>query len=308
MEVVGLKNQIQTRDISPFYIFIGIEWAVQKIYIEQIAKVSKKQIQYADDVLTVYRNCQNKSLVKTSNLYVVLDDEEYAKEEKLQARIKEVLKDDILILVYTKADKRKKIFKDAVEFEPLKPEVLKKYLQRESISLANYNWNVLIDICEGDYGRCLLEIDKVKRYCQYVWEKKHENFIDDDIVFENLLKDGTIHIPEKDSTFDFIDAVLRRQVERAFELKPKDNIMGTLQLLYNNAKAVLAIQLCKGKDVTKTSGIDSRQIYFAREKTGKYYSKELIRMLKLIQQMQEGIVTGQIEEQFVLDYLLVNVL
>ena len=41
--------------------------------------------------------------------------------------------------------------------------MLIKYIQRE-IDLSERNCKRLIDICDGNYGRILLEIDKIRRY------------------------------------------------------------------------------------------------------------------------------------------------
>lgn len=274
MDVSALKNQIKAGKFQSVYVFIGTEWYVQKAYITQIVKKANRVLSYQSTAAEVNRSIQGKSLLKTAKCFVVMEDEAYIKDEKLQQSIRHNIGENILILVYNKADKRKKIFKDAIEFEPLKPEVLKKYIKKE-INLSDKNIQTLMQVCEYDYGRCLLEIDKIRCF-------DHEVTIGKDNAFEHLISDGTIHISEQDSTFDFIDAVMKRQVERAFELKPVDNIMGTLQLLHNNAKAVLAIQVCKGKDVAKTSGIDSGQLYYARQKTGHYRSSELQSFMKNI--------------------------
>lgn len=306
MDVSALKNQIKAGKFQSVYIFIGTEWYVQKAYIQQIVKKANRVLSYQSTAAEVNRSIQGKSLLKTAKCFVVMEDEAYIKDEKLQQSIRHNIGENILILVYNKADKRKKIFKDAIEFEPLKPEVLKKYIKKE-INLSDKNIQTLMQVCEYDYGRCLLEIDKIKHF-QIGYGKDKEMLKPYDGCFLQLLGDGVIHIPEQDSTFDFIDAVMKRQVERAFELKPVDNIMGTLQLLHNNAKAVLAIQVCRGKDVAKTSGIDSGQLYYARQKTGHYRSSELQSFMKKIQEIQEWIVTGRIEDSTALDYFLVEVL
>ena len=57
-----------------------------------------------------------------------------------------------------------KHYKDEIiDFEPLPDGILKKYIQKE-IALSDKSCQKLIDICEHDYGRILLEIDKIKRY------------------------------------------------------------------------------------------------------------------------------------------------
>ena len=88
--------------------------------------------------------------------------------EKLQQQIDAgLLGDNMLIHLLTIVDKRTKFYKaykDAIiEFERLSDTMLKKYIQKE-IKLSERNTERLIDVCEHDYGRILLEIDKIKRY------------------------------------------------------------------------------------------------------------------------------------------------
>ena len=299
MELGALKKQIQSKQVQGVYVFVGEEWAVQKLYIQQMAKATKMPVAYMDTSILVLQRIAKGALVNTPKIYVVLEDSEYQTNEKLQESLNHSAGKNIVILSYVKADKRKKIFKDAVSFDRLEPNVLKKYIKKE-VDLTDKEISELINICEGDYGRCLLECDKIRMYAEY-------SHVDHSQAYNKLVDEGTIHLPEVDATFQFVDCVLRRNKE-AFSIVPKGNTLGVLQLLHNNVKAVLAIQLCRGKDVEKTSGIDSRQIYFARQKTGWYDNKKLQEILRTIQNVQQGIVTGKIDEQFALEYLMVNVL
>lgn len=306
MEISKVKADIAKKHFDSLYTFIGEEWGVQKIYIEKISEASEMKLRYETSVIDVIQACSVKGLIKhDSFVYVVMDDNDYLKDEKLQEKVKGALKDNILILVYNKYDKRKKAFKDAVEFHHMKPDILKKYIKKE-IKLSDENCAKLMDICEYDYGRCLLEIDKIKQY-------KKSRGINCDDAMNDLLSDKAIHVPPKDAIFDFVAAVMKRQNKRAFDLLAQskavgENTMTLLSVLYNNVKTVLAIQVCKGVNVAKSSGIDGRQIYYAKQNVGHYKINELINMMQIIQEMQEGIITGKIEEQFVMDYIMVNVL
>lgn len=168
MDVATLKAKIKSKQLPSYLIFSGAEWKVQQIYINQISKVTGKETVRIDSVASLYGKLRNKSFVQMPVIYIVRDDKELMTSEKLQQQISSgLLGDNILIHLLTTVDKRTKfykVYKDAIiEFETLSDAMLKKYILKE-IKLSESNIQRLIDICEHDYGRILLEIDKIKRY------------------------------------------------------------------------------------------------------------------------------------------------
>lgn len=134
-----------------------------------------------------------------------------------------------------------------------------------------------------------------------------------DKAFEILLKDRTIYTPPKDAIFDFVDAVLDHKCELAFNLYEQCKAVGEatlvmISVLYNNAKAVLQVQSCNSKDVSKSTGLTGWQIMNAKKHVGKYRNGELIHIMKNCVKCERGIKTGKIEEQFAMDYILVQIL
>ena len=165
MEVIDLKNLIKEKQIPHFMTFTGEEYMVQKIYIQQIAKVQNLKVKYIDAVSDISKQIGSKSMFSEHYLYVVRDDKEF-----MQSNIREFtdrLKSDMLILMLTTLDKRLKFVKTyshtIIDFKPLKSENLKVYIKRE-IDLSDRNIDILMEICNYNYGQCLLEIDKIKRY------------------------------------------------------------------------------------------------------------------------------------------------
>lgn len=134
-----------------------------------------------------------------------------------------------------------------------------------------------------------------------------------DKAFEKLLEEGVIYQPPKDAIFDFVDAVLRGQVRKAFELLYQSYAVGEatmvlLSVLYNNAKQVLQIQTCSGKDVSRVTGLTSWQIKQAKERTGYYSNDELMDMMTLIQKCEAGIKSGTLEETVAVEYILIHIM
>lgn len=318
MDVATLKAKIKSKQLPSYLIFSGPEWKVQQLYINQIAKVTGKDIKRIDDISSMYSKLRNRSFVQKGVIYIVRDDKELMNSEKLQQQISNgLLGDNMLIHLLTTVDKRTKFYKQykdsIVEFEPLNDVVLKKYILKE-IKLSERNIQRLIDICEHDYGRILLEIDKIGRYidgCIREYGKPCDVNIDE--VFQSLLEDGTIYEPPYDAIFDFVDAILDRKVNRAFDLLQQSYDVGEatmvmLSVLYNNAKAVLQVQTYRGDKITEGTGLTGWQIKNAKGHVGKYSENELIYIVQLIQKIESGIKTGKMEDEFAMQYLLSRIL
>lgn len=169
MQVAEIKNDIKSGNVRDFYIFSGDEWKVQEIYINQLAKAKNLRIKRINSINDIYVQLRNKSFLSSNFCYVVRDDEAFISNEQLWSQVKDlkIFAGNIYILQLTNLDKRTKFYKafqdEICIFEHLEPKILKKYIQKE-IDLNDKNCQVLMEICEYDYGRCLLEIDKIRRY------------------------------------------------------------------------------------------------------------------------------------------------
>lgn len=315
MDVLALKAKIKSKQIPHYLIFTGPEWKVQQIYIQQIAKVLGLEVVYLDSYSEVYSKLRSRTLTSSSKLFLLRDDTEIQSSDKITTqRVTDSLKDNFLIHILTTTDKRKKYYKEnqdrIVDFEPLSDSALKKYIKRE-VNLSDENCQRLIEVCEHDYGRCLLEIDKIH---YYVYDAESNGYdMEWDEAFEDLLEDGTIYQPPYDAIFDLVDAILDRKVNKAFDLLQQSYAVGEatmvmLSVLYNNAKAVLQVQSYKGDNLSKSTGLTGWQIKNAKVHVRKYSDKELVHMLQMIQKVESGIKTGQIEDEIAMPYLLVSVL
>lgn len=302
MEVQELKQLIKSNKLPNFLIFTGEEWGVQKIYVNQIAKLKNLQIRYADSVSNIWTPLTSKSLFDEPALYVVRDDKELMTNDKIQV---ESFK-NMLILILTTVDNRLKFIKQhkdsIVEFNALKSDVLKRYIQKE-IALSDRNCNILMEICDYNYGHCLLEIDKIKRYVNYLGPAPTQ-----DGVFQKLLEDGTIHIPPRDTIWEFIKAFLQNKPKVAYELYQdlKELETPTLSIisnLYNNAKQVLQVQTCTSKDISKSTGLTAWQIRNAKECVNRFSTRDLEILLRWLQRIERDIKMGLLEDKISIDYL-----
>lgn len=315
MEVKQVKAQIIHKDLQRFYIFAGEEWKVQQIYIQQIATAAGKTRKYIDSVADISSTLGSRSFIQKSYVYVVRDDKDVMTDETLQKNLPSLLGDNILILLLTTLDKRTKFYKrykdDICEFERLSDRNLQSLLQSE-IKLSDNNCQRLMEVCEYDYGRCLLEIDKIKNWVVGYGKDKMEQMPEEGGLLR-LLRDGTIYRPPQDALFDFVDAVLHRNIKSCFNLLYQSYAMGEavlvlLSVLYTNAKQVLQVQTCTSKDMQKSTGLSAWEIKCAKERAGNYSNDELEYMLRLIHECESGIKSGRVEESVAVEYVLVHIM
>lgn len=172
-----------------------------------------------------------------------------------------------------------------------------------------------------DVGHCELCVSKrnlevhhiVPRLSEEEKKMQEQKRLDYDKAFEKLLEDGTLYKPPKDAIFDFVDAILDRKVNLSYNLFEQCKAVGEvtmvmLSVLYTNAKAVLQVQSCESKDISKSTGLTGWQIQNAKKHLDVYEDWELVDMLRLIHQCEKGIKTGKIDENYVMDYILGSIL
>lgn len=315
MTIIDLKDQIIKNNLSNFYIFTGTEIGIINIYLQQMSNKLGLPITRSDSVLSIYGKCQGGSLFGDSTgFYVIRDDRDFMKQEQLFDTIKTSIRKNVIVLLYDKIDSRLKFGKhfkdDIVAFEKLTPNVLKSYIKKE-IPLSDKNIETLMDICCGSYDMCMLEIDKIKQYTDSLYLLCNKK--DYDTGFSELLKCGVIYQQEETDVFKFTDAVCSRNKRLAFELEQvlmannnsSINILGTL---YNSMKSVMLIQVCESKNISEVTGLDNRLIYFNKKYVGKYSSGELVKAIKLISKVIEGVKNGWIDDVYATKFVLVNIL
>lgn len=308
MDINSLKAQIKSGKFSPYYIFYGEEHYILKRYIDMIAEKSKLKISYIDNLGSVFAKITQKSLLNEHYLYVIIDDKEFLTNEKAWDALGDgrKLKDDRVIFYYTSVDKRIKFWKKfqepGVEFAKLDERILTKYIRKE-IPLSEDNCQILIDVCEGDLSRIFLEVDKIKQYMNHLGPAKTQ-----DGVFDKLLKEGAIYRAPKDAIFDFVNAVLERDVNKSWDLLEQSYAVGEanmvlLSVLYNNVKTLLQV-----KSGEKNLGLNGWAVKNVSPYKDNYSNSELVRFMRLIRQAEKGIKTGLMSDDISVESILVQVM
>lgn len=308
MEVREIKEQIMNNTLDNFYIFTGDEIQAQRVYINKIAEV-KGLIRRDIDSLSEISSTRATSLFSKNYCYVCRDDKEFMKSEKSWQGLSDLLGKNTLIFIVSTLDKRGKFYKNfadrIVTFDYFNVPTLTRYIQKE-IKLDGHSCMDLIDICEQDYSRILLEINKIKIFAE-------TNNLEYDRALQKLVKCGVIHIPPTDAIFNFTSAVMGHKVGLSYDLlddciRIGEPALRLITVLYTNFKHLLQVQSCQSKDIASSTGLSDWEIKCVKEYCGVYSTGDLVYILRTLEYAEKGIKTGQLDDDNAIDYCLVNIL
>lgn len=317
MELLNLMKKISQNDIPHFLILFGEEQKILDIYVEHILSATKGKKICKDMISSVMQSSGKKSLDKSIKVYTVTDDMDFLTADKKWDTVKQSLKRDYLILRYHSLDKRSAFTKhnkqDSVEFSHLSDDVLQQYINKDLPDLSEENALKLIEYCGSDYGRILMEIDKIRQYNEYIGNLC--NGISADDCFDELNKQGLFYKEIGDITFELTDAVLGgypdKAIQKLDEAKRKgEPTMRIVTILYTGFRNLLAYQgLGKNKQgAMERTGLTKGEIWGCNKNIGGYNLDELRRNMILCQKVETGIKMGTIDEDIALDYLVLNCL
>ena len=302
MEINEVKQQILNNNLDSWYIFYGEESGVIRVYLDKMSEVTGRTINFADSIIDVVNKPTSKAFITIPKLYVIMDDKEFQTNDRMWDKIDKAIKDDIVIFWYTSCDARLKFWKNfkvrAVEFKKLDDRILRRHID---LDISDKSKNKLISVCEESYSRILLESDKITSYSKAVG-------INQDEALSKLLASGTIYRPASDAIFDFVDAVLDRDVDSAYQLLEESYECGEasmvlISVLYNKFRDLLQVQTG-----AKESGLNGWQQKNIRDFVDNYSTGELIHALRVIRKAEYGIKRGLISEALSVHYCLVNII
>lgn len=308
MDITTVKSHIINKSLDGYYIFTGPELGVMDIYIDKIAEILQAKKVRPDDIAQTLRASKSKAFIKTSQISVFRDCKELITNESLQEQIDAFSSNcECYIFIYTNIDKRTKFykrFKDRiVEFNPMREDIFVKHLQQQ-IDLPERECKQLAEVCEMDYSRALLEIDKIVTYSQATGTDSLQSY-------RKLVESGAIYVPPYDAIFDFVDAVLKNKKRLAFQLLQESYDYGEATLvlltaLYNNTKQLLQLQTCKSADISSATGLTYFQIKLATPRKGYNSAGDLVWLMRNIQKTETGIKSGKVADEIAVAKLLVE--
>lgn len=318
MELVNLMKKISEDNIPHFLILFGEEQKILELYEDKIVEKLQAKKVMCGSVSNFVSIVGRKSIDKSKKVYIVQEDMNYLKTEDSWDKIQKYVKNNYIILRYHSLDKRsafvKKNQQNIVEFSHLSDDVLQQYIQRDLPDLSDENVSKLISYCNNDYGRILMEIDKI-------WQAQSSrlsNFninLDSNDCFEELDKQGLFHKEIGDITFELTDAVLggytEKSIQKLDEAKRKgEPTMMIATILYTGFRNLLSYQgLGKNKQgVVERTGMTNGEVWRCSKLAGGYSITELKRNMFLCQKVESGIKMGTIDEDIALEYLVLSCL
>lgn len=312
MTLQELKKDLVKKTPKNLYIFHGVEHGVIEVYIDGFSSQFEK-VFVCDDFSTVRKRLQGRSLFQRGKeLYIIRYDNSIISDDSIWKTLEEDLKKNnlYLILKYGELDQRTKFFKAMqdyiVQFDRMDDSVLKKHIKKK-IDISDKACEYLIDVCERDYNRIMLEIDKL------INAKESYNLKDAD-CFKMCYKANLFYEPPEDVVYSLIDSIMTRNVNLTYDLlyefkRRGDNPIMVLSLLHNNVKQLLQIQeLGNIKNKDEISGLTIYQVKNISKYLNRFDSYELVRFMKLIKYCDNGIKSGEVSPELVLDFIIVNII
>ena len=298
MDIVELKQRVTEASLPGFLVFTGEEAGLMDMYISQIEKVYGMPFTWLEDVnsaLTSRRFC------KGISLFCVHGDVAVTKDESCWEKLKTTK--GIIVLILHKIKKNERFYKqfspNVVEFTRMNPQISKQLLRKMCPAVSDSRLEWLLNICGNDYLRAKNELYKVQ-ICGGTEQ-----------LFDVFAGKGIFHMDVPDVSFEFKDAVLKRDTKHSFDLLTKLQLNGVeplmlLGLLYSGFRNLVSF-LWTAHPAPNTTGLATGVLYYQR--AYKAYTKEqALDALKLIFNVGEKVIKGELGVDNCLEYTLINVL
>lgn len=307
MNLAEYTQKLAQQKDDKLSVWTGPEGKMMDIYLQTLAQTYGLEIKRIDTVHEIIVKINSKKMFDpVGKLYVVRDDTGVWDDDNFVTKINLMLDKDRLILIYTNLDKRKKFYKesDAVEFDYLDEDVLVGYLEDD---LSEKNARRLVQMCQRDYGRILLEVDKVKAYADSQRESNDKAFVE-------LIKKGMIYAPIGDVLFQMTDAVVNKDKEEAYRLlyqlyQKGEAPIKIISILYTNFRNLLVVQGdVGGSGQAERTGLTPWQCSLASKFKGKWSQKKIKEILRILQDCESGIKNGKYDDRTAIEVAMVGVL
>lgn len=309
MDIATLKEELLNKKVRPSYVFTGDEIALQDVYIDKICEISGLEKVVVDNLKSVYGKLSAKTIIKVPpKVYCIRNDEFYHKDDKIWEKVisGQGQGKNIIILRYTGLDKRGAFVKQhepiLTEFNYLSLPILRNRIQAITKWPTQYCED-LVNMCGCNYGRIQSELYKLNIFAKV-------NNYSMNTAYLEAKKYNMIHKEVGDIIFDFTNAVVERNVAKAYALyeeikKTDEGPLKLVTVLYNGFRNILIVQSTSQKERTEEIlGLSKAQIYVTAQKCDRYTLFELVDIIKLLQKLEKGIKTGEMDANFVMEYLM----
>ena len=267
-------------------VFIEEDEYLEKLIIKLIANTYKSEIHYEIDFTDIVNDLTSSGLFASNNIYIVRNANYFLKkpEELLKLRISS---NNILILIYNTIDIKSNFYKllekDIVYFPKMNLNQFITLIQK-NYQLNTQNCKTLLEITDYNSLRVFSELNKIDILSITRGKDINE-------VFEGSITNGLIYKDNTREYSDWVDAIIKKDFVEAINCSNKiskidDDTMRLINMLHETYKSFL---------VSPPTRL-------------KFSNQELIKNIDFVHSCEMGIKNGFIEEEFVRNYLIINLI
>lgn len=280
MTVEELKNKIESGyvDCDSFVFVYKKSKFLAEQYTKEIAKLKKLTVVYDDtydDGMLLF-DCFD-----DGNLYVIHSDNFNGTPKKNH------------IIITKKTD-----YGDAVYFPELEGWQIKDYLFSRCSGSDEFVLNKLLSTCKDIYS-LENEICKLSIFDEKMRSSLSKEFLEND-VFPNAFKTDT---------FDFINAVQRRNIDDIRDMYSgyEKDPMSFIGLMYKQFRNMVSVYLQK-VPTEQNTGLKSNQIYAIKKVCQNYTKQQVLDIFRFLCSLDSRLKSGELPADCLFDYVLVKVL
>ena len=293
MNIIELKKQIENKTLDDSFLIFKYEDVsfIANQYISEIGAFKKRQIIYVNSFDTISENLFGDD----DMLYVMKVDKIVTKP------MSQSLNNKIIICRSIDECLIEPLKEFIVDIPKLQQWQIRAYATKNlpGLSIEEVNW--LSDITKDIY-RLSNEVDKIR-----IFDKNEQSRI------FNLLNDEDSYSDLNSNTiFNFTNAISKRDIKAVKNiLDVIDTIdvepVGVVTLLYKSFKNLIDIQLTANPSA-ESLGMSSKQFSAIRYNVGKFSNDELIKIFDKITLIDYKLKSGNLDNELIIDYLLINIL
>lgn len=267
-------------------VFIEEDEYLEKLIINLIANTYNCEIHYEIDFSDIVNDLSATGLFATNSIYIIRNANYFIKkpEELLKLRVSN---NNILILIYDEIDTTTRFYellnRDIVRFPKLNLEQFAGIIQK-NCNLNINNIKRLLEITDSNSLRVFSELNKID-----ILSKTNNRDINE--IFEESVANGLIYKDNTREYSEWVDAIIKKDFVESMNCANKiskidDDTMRLINMLHETYKSFL---------ISPPTRI-------------KYENKDLIKKIDFVHSCEMGIKNGFIEEEFVRNYLMINLI
>lgn len=290
MSINELKENIMSKQIYDKYnnklVFVVKDDYILKIILKLLLTNYNAIYHYCLDLKEIIDNLSSKDLFSKNKVYVIKNVNYFIKNPEKLLSLK-ITKNNILILLYDDININSEFYnllKDNIYyFSKLNLNQLKTIIKNK-IDLNDKNCEILCNITDFNSDRILNEINKLNIL-------NNINKEDINLLFLKSLKENLIYIENNQEYNYWVDSIYKKNFKETIEIANKisqidDDIFRLINLLYELYKSQLISPSTKRN----------------------YSKKELVNNLNFLHNIEMNIKEGKIEEEFVRNYIMINLI